>query len=301
MELEDQNIGAPPEVGHYRDRAAAERFARAYDAAFAVLPPGHARDITSGFGRTRIYQFADGTGTPLVLLPGWGASTPMWAPHLDDLLAFDRPLLAIDPIGQAGGSRQTSRLRTTDEQVGWFDELLAELCPSGAHVIGASAGGSLALHTAVGSPHHFRSLTVLDPPSVFAPLSATFMALGIGSATPVLPMPVRRRLLDAIAGTGRSNPDDPITQLSTSAARDFRARLPPPSRLGEHKLRALEVPVLALIGGASRVHAPARAADRARVLPRGRVEVWNGAGHVLNATDPGRFISTVRYHIFCNA
>lgn len=235
-----------------------------------MLPPVHARDIVSDFGRTRLDQFGDSTGTPLVLLPGWGASTPMWASHLEDLLALDRPLLA-------------------------------ELCPIGAHVIGASADGSLALQTAVRSPQHFRSLTVIDPPSVFAPLSATFMALGIGSAIPVLPMRVRRRLLNAIAGTGRSNPDDPVTQLGTSAARDFRARLPPPSRLCEHKLRALEVPVLALIGGATRVHDPAGAADRARFLPRGRVEVWNGAGHVLNATDPGRFIATVRDHIFCNA
>ncbi|SDK06243.1 hypothetical protein SAMN05428985_102500 [Nocardioides sp. YR527] len=66
-------------------------------------------------------------------------------------------------------------------------------------------------------------------------------------------------------------------------------------------LTALGHPVLALIGGRTRVHDATRAAARARLMPGATVEVWAEAGHVVDATDPERFAAAGRDHITAHA
>lgn len=302
MDLGDQNIGGPRELSHFLDQAAFDRFQAAYAKAFEKLPPARVQEIETSYGRVRAYWFGDtDDGIPLVLLPGSGAATPMWSLHLADLTALGHPVVAIEPIGQAGASRQTQPIRAADDMTTWFTEALETLAPEGAHVVGISLGGWLGLQTAVRSPERFRSLTVIDPPSVFARLSATFLALAIGSSISALPVSLRRRMIDALIGLGPSDPDDPDTELSMTGTDTFRLRLPPPAGLTDDELAGVKVPVLALIGGRTRVHDASKAAARARLIPGATVEVWTGAGHVVNATDPERFAAAVRGHITAHA
>lgn len=301
MDLGSQNIGGPRDMGHFRDQEAFARFAEVYSAAFERLPSARVQDVETSRGRVRGYWFGDATGTPIVLLPGSGAATPMWGLHLADLTGLGHPVVAVEPIGQAGASRQTAPIKGAADMTSWFTGALETLAPEGAHVIGASLGGWLGLQTAVRSPDRFRSLTVIDPPSVFARLSPAFIALGIGSAVPLLPLSVRRRMIDAIVGLGRSDPADPDALLSMTATETFRPRLPPPSGLTADELAGVKVPVLALIGGSTRVHDPAKAAERARLMPGATVEVWADAGHVVNVTDPERFADVVRRHVGAHA
>ncbi|TQL66189.1 pimeloyl-ACP methyl ester carboxylesterase [Nocardioides albertanoniae] len=297
MDLGSHNIGGPRDVGHFRDQESFARFAEAYSAAFEKMPPMRVQDVETSYGRLRAYWFGDADDVPIVLLPGSGAATPMWWDHLHDLAGLGHPVVAVEPIGQAGASRQTAPIKHADHATRWFTEALEALAPEGAHVIGASLGGWLGLQTAVRSPERFRSLTVIDPPSVFARLSPTFLALGIGSSIRFLPSSVRRWMFDTIIGLGPSDADDPDAVLAMAAFDTFGLRLPPPSGLTDDDLAGVAVPVLALIGGRSRVHAPDKAAQRARLMPGATVEVWATAGHVLNAAYPIRFAAAVGKHI----
>lgn len=297
MDLGSQNIGGPRDVGHFRDQEAFARFAEAYSAAFETMPPMRVQDVETSWGRVRGYWFGDAEDIPIVLVPGSGAATPMWWVHLHDLAALGHPVVAIEPIGQAGASRQTAPIKEAADSAGWFAEALETLAPEGAHVIGASLGGWLGLQTAVRSPERFRSLTVIDPPSVFARLSPVFLALGIGASIRLLPLSVRRWMLDTIIGLGPSDPDDQDALLGIAAFDTFGLRLPPPSGLTDDELAGVEVPVLALIGGRTRVHNPTKAARRARLMPGATVEVWPTAGHVLNGAYPDRFADAVGKHI----
>lgn len=297
MDLGTHNIGGPRDLGHFLDQAAFDRFEKVYAVAFEKMPPARVQEVETSYGRVRAYWFHDGEGVPLVLLPGSGAATPMWSLHLADLIALGHPVVAVEPIGQAGASRQTVPIKGVDDMTTWFSEALAALAADGAHVIGISLGGWLGLQTAVRSPEQFHSLIVVDPPSVFARLSATFLALAIGSSISVLPVALRRRLLDALIGLGPSGLNDPDTVLSLTGADTFRLRLPPPAGLTDAELAGVKVPVLALIGGRTRVHDATKAAERARLMPGATVEVWEAAGHAVNATDPERFAAVVRGHL----
>ena len=67
-------------LGHFRSDAARAHFLAAYRAGMAGLPPMAASfDVPTAFGTVRAYRF-DGPAdkTPVVLLPGRNASTPMW-------------------------------------------------------------------------------------------------------------------------------------------------------------------------------------------------------------------------------
>ncbi|MGK5554591.1 hypothetical protein ACSNOI_23535 [Actinomadura kijaniata] len=79
---------------------------RAFDAAYAdglrELPvPAEARAVATAFGEVRAYRFGEAGGTPLVLLPGRGGTVVSWTPNLAGLAA-GRPVIALDPLGEAG-------------------------------------------------------------------------------------------------------------------------------------------------------------------------------------------------------
>ncbi len=275
-------------LGHFKNQAGFERFAAAYDDAFALLPRQYDRlDLDTSFGRVRCYRFGAGSATPLVLLPGRNAATPVWGKNLPSL-ARTRTVYCLDSLGEAGASTQTRPLNSPDDQAGWVSEALGVLAAGPVHLVGSSLGGWLGMHVAIHHPESLRSLTVLDPPATFARLSAVFIAGGMLSAIPVTPEWLRRRLLGWITGASPSSADGPEARLGMAALRGFRVRQPRPTMPSTEQLRGVSVPVLALIGGRSRVHAPRAAAIRAGALPTGTVELWPDASHALHGEFPQR-------------
>ena len=275
-------------MGHFRNRAGFERFVAAYGDAFALLPPMQARlDLGTSFGRVRCYRFGAGSATPIVLLPGRNASTPIWGVNLPSL-SKTRTVYCLDSLGEAGASTQTRPLTSPDDQAGWVAEALAELGVGPVHLVGSSLGGWLAMQVAIHHPESLRSIAVLDPPATFARLSAGFVAGGLLSAFPATPEWLRRRLLGWITGASPSRSDEPEARLATAALRGFRVRQPVPTMPSVEQLRGVSVPVLALIGGRSRVHDPREAATRAAELPAATVELWPDASHLLHAEHPQR-------------
>ena len=276
-------------LGHFTSPAARARFATAYDAAFALLPRDHeGLDLDTSFGRVRAYRFGAGPGTPLVLLGGRNASTPMWAINLP-LLAKDRPVFTLDGLGEAGGSTQTSPLTGPEDQARWVAEALGELGIGPVHLVGSSLGGWLALQVAIRRPPSVRSLTVLDPPATFARLRAGFVAGGLLSTLPLTPEWARHRLLRWITGGPSDGAVGPEARLAMAALRGFRVRQPPPVLPTLEELRSVRTPVLALIAGRSRVHDARTAVARASTLPHGTVELWPDASHVVHGDFPQRF------------
>ncbi|MFE6233670.1 alpha/beta fold hydrolase [Cellulosimicrobium sp. NPDC057862] len=168
---EDRSSG----VGGWRDDSGREAFESAYRVAMAALPPPErAWDVPTGFGTVRAYRFAPSDGasgahdrTPALLLPGWGAAVPMWGTNLPALLE-NRPVYALDALGDAGLSVQTAPLRTPDAQAAWIDQALAGMGADRVHVVGHSFGGWSATNLAVRRPGRVASLSLLDPVQTFS-------------------------------------------------------------------------------------------------------------------------------------
>lgn len=298
VEFPSANVGASKSLGHFVDEAAFERFADAYRRAALELPSAVARTIETASGPVRCYRFTgaalDPSGrAPIVLLSGRNAATPMWAPAMDDLLALGRPLYSIDSLGEAGCSSQKAPLETVEDQVAWVAEALTQLGLREVHLVGHSLGGWLAAQVAMRRPALLGSVTTLDPPRVFTELSATFVLAGLAASSSTFPAAARRRMLGWIAG-GPMVASDPLDQLGWAGLRGYRVRQLPPQLPSSTELGDVEVPLLAILAGRSRVHDAQAALRGAARVPGSQAEVWADVGHALHAEQPQRLAARLR-------
>ena len=101
-----------------------------------------------------------GTGTPLLLIHGFGADQGSWRPLLQQL-PEGRPVLAVDlPNHGKSAPRSVASLQDLARQL--LDRLDAEGVDA-VHLLGHSLGGGVALALAQLAPQRVRSLTLLAP------------------------------------------------------------------------------------------------------------------------------------------
>ncbi|BBZ05782.1 carboxylesterase [Mycolicibacterium chitae] len=280
------NIGGDRELGHFRSAEGFEEYLRLYRAGMAALPPFTFQDVATTFGTVRTYRFGGPDGTPVLLLPGRNASTPMYGGNLPPLLAH-RTVYCVDLLGEAGLSVQRRRITGAEDQAQWLDETLAGLGLDRVHLLGVSFGGWSATNAAARRPGRAESLALLDPVLTFARLPITTVLASVPMAVPGVPEALRRRALRWISGGAELEDAEPVASLIASGGRDFVLRTPIPRRIPDDRLRGLDIPVLALIAGRSVIHDAHRAAERARkVLARGQVELWPQASHAINGEYP---------------
>lgn len=291
---------ATERLGYFTDDAAFGRFVRAYLRGMDELPTvGSIADVDTRLGTVRAYRFGSAPGTPLVLLPGRNASTPMWRANLVSLIAR-RSVYTLDLLGEAGMSVQHKVIADAADQAAWLEDALDGLGLDRVHLLGLSIGGWHAVNYAIRYPDRLASVTLLDPAMTFARITWKMIVVSLGSVIPAMPQWIRNRLLGWISGGAPVDGCAPEAALISSGMRDFAMFLPAPRPFDDAQLRGLRVPVLVVIAGRSIVHHPGRAAARARALvPQARIETWSDASHALNGEFPER-ISAVT-HEFLDA
>jgi pimeloyl-ACP methyl ester carboxylesterase len=254
----------------------------------ADLPPvRESADVPTSFGTVRAYIFEGPSGgTPVVLLPGRNASTPMWRVNVPALLGC-RPIICLDLLGEAGLSVQERPIGCPHDEAQWLDEALAGLGLGRVHLMGVSIGGWTAVNYAVRRPGRAASLALLDPVLTFAGISVKSVLASLGLMLPGVPEVLRRRVLSWISGGAEVDDSMAEAALISAGSRDYVLRKAMPRPITDDQLRALDIPALALIAGRSVMHDAERAAARAQnLLPRGQVEMWADASHAINGEYP---------------
>lgn len=282
-----------------------------------TVPPAQLADPDSRFvdvdGVTVHYKIA-GEGEPVfVLLHGFGASTFSWqevmAPlaEMGTVVAFDRPGFGLTerPLpGDWAGRSPYSPEAQVDLTVGLMDALGLEQ----AILVGNSAGGTIALQTALTYPERVAGLVLVD--------AAVYAGGGTpGFLSPLLNTPQMRRLGPLLARRiqdwgvdfARSAWHDPerITPeawegyLKPLQAQDWdrglwevtHASHPPglAERLGE-----VAVPALVITGDDDRIVPAEQSVRLADELPDAELVVIPNCGHVPHEECPGPFLEAVR-------
>jgi pimeloyl-ACP methyl ester carboxylesterase len=254
-----------------------------YAAAMAELPEHESVDIPTSSGTVRTYRFEGPAGkTPVVLLHGRSASTPMWRANIPQLVTR-RPVISVDLLGEPGKSVQTDPITGAVDEARWLDEALTGLGLDRVHLLGVSIGGWTAASHAVHRRGRAASLTLLDPAMTFARLPVKTVLATLPLVVPGAPEALRRRVLSWIAGGADVDDTLPEAALISTGSTDFALTKAPPTLFTDEQLSALDVPVLVLIAGRSVIHDAAKAAARARLLlPLGQVELWPEASHAMN-------------------
>ncbi|MEV0799168.1 alpha/beta hydrolase [Kribbella sp. NPDC050281] len=266
---------------------AQEIYLRLYDVTVMGIPGlRESLDVSTTYGRVRVYRYGPDDGEPIVLLHGRAGTTVMWEQNIPEL-ASSHPVYAIDVLGEPGRRAQTVPIRSSAEQAVWLNETLAGLGLEKAHVAGVSGGAWLAFNLALHAPERIASLALVEPANVFARFAWRFL-LGGFALVPGLPDGVGTRYLQWVAGGVPI--EQPAGRLVMAGLRDYRMKLPMPTYGNDDALRRIRLPVLALLGGRSVVHNPLEAARRAQtLLPDNQTELWPDAGHGLPAEFPEEF------------
>lgn len=273
-------------IGHFRNNEAEKLYKQAYQTAMETLPqPAQTVDVPTSYGTVRVYKFRSENTTsesvPIVLLPGRSSGVPMWGLNLPGLVA-DRTVYALDALGDAGLSVQSSILKDTADQAKWLEEVFKEMHLEKFHLVGHSFGGWLAANYATRFPERLATLSLLEPVFVFQGLRWQVYLQATLAIIPFIPQKIRDRMLSQIGGGAKVDRSDPIAALVAGATAFFDTRVPQPVQITKNQLQQLSMPVYVAIGGQSAMHIP-EAAQRVaeETLKKGRVKLWPQATHSL--------------------
>lgn len=281
-------------VGHFRTADGMDAYLEAYDRAMAEMPtPQRTLDVRTSFGVVRVYRFAGRRdGAPLFLLPGGMSGTPMWADNMAGLLA-QRSVYTVDLLGEPGRSVQSRPITDAEDQAAWLGEVLEQLPDDRVNLVGLSFGGWMAANLALHDSRHIRTLTLIEPMQVVTGMSLEAVVRSIPANVPWLPKSWRDNFASWTAG-GAPVQDVPVAQMIEAGMQAYGIRTPTPRRIGEHRLRGLDVPALVILAGDSPMHEAQAGAETARsALPDATVRVYEGASHAINGEHPDRLAADI--------
>jgi pimeloyl-ACP methyl ester carboxylesterase len=246
-----------------------------------------------------------GTGEPLLLMHGIGSRWQMWQPVMGrlaerhDVIAVDLPGFGASPMPPAGTTPGIDSLITL------VSEFLAQLGVEQPHVAGNSMGGLMALEMAARG--QARSATALSPAGFASRAEMTY-----GRASLWLSVRLARRTAryaDTMFATafGRKLGLNlfvarPERLTGAEAAENTRAlagapwfdeTLPALRAFDFSGREDIQVPVTVAWGAKDRLLLPRQARRAAQAIPRARVLLLEGCGHVPTWDDPEQVASVI--------
>jgi len=246
-----------------------------------------------------------GSGEPVILLHGFGASTWSWRNVMPALAASFR-VIAIDLNGFGYTQRpRTFESYTREGQADLVLRVMDGLGIRSAHLMGHSYGGGLSLFIASRYPERVRSLVLVDSS---APTYANDRRSRAASLKPLLglylrsfvlrPGTVRRALLHSFYDDSLVTPElvhEYYERLRVEGVVDAYYGLTAPTRSQPEpvELEKIRVPALIVWGAEDQlisVEAGRRAAER---MPDAEFVVLPGVGHVPMEEKPEELVRLV--------
>ncbi|MFI0153559.1 alpha/beta fold hydrolase [Streptomyces lydicus] len=273
----------PADVGRYVNEALRDRYFAACQAVFDLAGAAYTEtDVETGFGITHVYRYvpadpAAASRTPVVLMHGAGGNAAQWYPNVAALSA-ERPVYAIDTLGDPGRSVQHAPIHRPEDAAAWLDETLAGLGLDRVHLIGSSYGGWLTLNQAHRAPGRLASVTLLDPGGLERVGARFFAWIFLSALATAAPKVMRRRLAAWLEQPVLIVPE--LRSMVMLGVRAYRIRRPVPLPLTDDELRTIRTPMYLVLGARSLLVHPRRQLERVpRLVAGARAEIVSSTGH----------------------
>jgi pimeloyl-ACP methyl ester carboxylesterase len=253
--------------------------------------------VADAGGLPQLHVEARGEGPAVLFLHGFAGSARNWRPQLRALAGRYRTI-AFDARGHARSEAPAGAAAyTVEASVDDALRVLREAGEEGAAWVGLSMGAAVALEAALRAPHAVRSLVLASIPG------GRGAARGISAHAEAFAEAIDREGVDAAGARFVWGPDagfdaqgaalvrqgfleHPAHGLSLTL-RGILAGWPPVAERGA-ELARLRVPALVVAGGQDAGSLePSRAL--AAAIPGARLEIVEGAGHVVNLARPEAF------------
>lgn len=280
-----------------------------------TVPPPKLADPASRFAQVnglQVHYKIAGEGEPaFLLLHGFGASVFSWREVMEPLgnigtvVAFDRPAFGLTerPLSWERGDNPY----TPEAQVALVVELMDSLGIESAILVGNSAGGTVAVQTALAHPERVQGLVLVDAaiyegggtPGWIRPLLNTPQMDHLG---PLLARQISRRG-DAFLESAWHDPSEITPQIRAGYREPLRARdwdralweLTKASQrrdLGD-QMGELAIPTLVVSGDDDRIVPVESSVRLAGELPNAELVVFPDCGHVPQEECPQPFLEAV--------
>nr|WP_276514783.1 alpha/beta hydrolase [Nocardia transvalensis] len=241
--------------------------------------PLERRRVSVPDGETFLLTAGSPQAPPLVLLHGSATNSAAWLPAMT-MLASRFRVLAVDIIGEPGGSAPTRPPLGSGRYAAWLDAVLDRCAVGETAVLAVSLGGWIALDHAVRRPGRITRMALLSPSGIgrqrrgyLAP--ALLLSLGGG--------PGRRALSRYLLGPGleRTPGADRLVDDTATVARHFRPRMDPIPLFTDAQLAAITAELLVVVGARDVLLDSAQTARRLRACTRAEVQLVPDAGHLI--------------------
>ena len=218
---------------------------------------------------------------PVVLLHGMNASSTMWYPNIEALTKNHR-IFAIDFILEAGKSYLYNDIESVEKVTAWYKEVLFALELDSFHVIGASRGGWLAVNLALNDQEKIKSLILLSPAQTFTWIKpSTDLLKNIVTLLSSKEKQIAQSLESMSSNVANIN-DAYLKQYKLGTEMDSENKFVTSMKpFSNSELKSLQMPVLVLIGDDDMIN-ERRTVEIANMLPKGKGEVIQSAGHFLS-------------------
>jgi pimeloyl-ACP methyl ester carboxylesterase len=282
----------------FRSRAKKERYLAYYDARAARWPaPSETLFVDTTWGATFVRISGSADGPPLVLLPGAGATSLMFAPNVAGWAERFR-VYAVDNVYDFGRSVYVRDLKSPDDYVDWLDQVLDGLgLRERVNLLGLSYGGWIASQYGLRHPERLSRLVLVAPAATVAQLSPDFVKRGLMCVIPH-PYFIKSMVRWSIAGATKGTPEQ--RRLAEEAAenawiglRCLRPRkMVDPTILSDEQWRSYRVPVLFLVGENEVIYEVSARQAVARLehaAPQIETEVFPRCGHDISIVQTEQF------------
>lgn len=238
--------------------------------------------IEAGGKKLQHLRVGPDSGTPVVFIHGFGGDHLSWAFN-QGTVGEDRPAYAVDLPGHGGSTKDVGDA-TVDTFAATVAAYLDQIGAKGAHLVGHSLGGAIAITIALNAPDKVGALSLIAPAGFGKEISDAFISGYIRESRPRKLRPILEMLVaDPSAVTAQmiedtlkfKRLDGAVAALEKVAAVNFpdgTQRISMRDRIGE-----IKVPIQVMWGEADQV-VPVKQADG---LPASvKVTRIAGAGHI---------------------
>jgi pimeloyl-ACP methyl ester carboxylesterase len=267
-------------VGRFKSEEAREEFLRRYDEMLGNWPVASEElDVDTDYGTTHVRRSGKPDSSPMILVhPNLGTSLAWW--RLVKPLAQAHQVFAVDTIGALGRSVQTKPIVDASDYARWIGGVLEELDLDGAHLVGYSEGGYVAMSTALGGAQ-IRSLVAIEPGGAITKIKKRFLgSMLVAGVKAQFSDTALQHFAERISPGVDFAPGEMETVLY--GAKNFKAALPFPKRFTDEELSSIDVPTLLYMGANTELYDPEAAAERAnRLMPDVETMIVPEAQHGL--------------------
>ncbi|TYB91579.1 alpha/beta hydrolase [Micromonospora sp. WP24] len=293
------------EQHHRRDAQHLEQLAEQEQGAAVTTPESHDQTVRSADG-TRLAVRRTGTGDPVVLVHGSGGGLHSWA-MVADRLAEEHEVWLPARRGY-GPSEVPAGIKSFEDDVA---DLTAVIQTAGGasdrpvHLVGASYGATVALHTAAASPGRLRSLALFEPPLFaagprIAPLRDRYRVAFAHNDQPAMAATLNEvtqvpaEVVAALAAAMGDRIPDPVEAKRSALGwlHDLEALAEDDPEIG--RWSAVGVPTLLLQGADTWEPMPTTMDALAAALPHVRRISWQGQSHFVTHTAPDLVTDALR-------